>query len=66
MMTQQGLTPGEVVSDVTVSDVRFEHHRDAFGIGEAQPRLSWIVATTARGWCQACYEVETYSSDGLL
>jgi alpha-L-rhamnosidase len=66
MMTQQGLTPGAVVSDVTISDVRFEHHRDAFGIGETRPRLSWIIATTARGWRQAGYEVEAYRSDGQL
>ncbi len=65
-MTQHGLTPGEVVSDVTISDVRFEHHRDAFGIGETRPRLSWIIATTARGWRQAGYEVEAYRSDGQL
>jgi len=66
MMTQHGLTPGEVVSDVTISAVRFEHHRDAFGIGETRPRLSWIIATTARGWRQAGYEVEAYRSDGQL
>jgi len=66
MITQHGLTPGEVVSDITISGVRFEHHRDAFGIGETRPRLSWIVATTARGWRQAGYEVEAYRSDGQL
>src|SRR5437764_2029589 len=51
-MTPQGSTPGDAAdaadtadgaSDVTVAEVRFEHHRDSFGIGEAQPRLSWIV-----------------------
>ncbi|MFL5658220.1 MAG: family 78 glycoside hydrolase catalytic domain [Ktedonobacteraceae bacterium] len=65
-MTHQGSTPVDGVSDVTIADVRFEHHRDALGVGEAKPRLSWIVATTVAGWRQAGYEIETYSSDGQL
>ena len=28
---------------ITVTPVRFEHHRDALGIGESAPRLSWVV-----------------------
>ncbi len=39
-----------------VSPVRFEHHREALGIGEAGPRLSWQVAAEP-GWQQAAYEL---------
>lgn len=44
---------------VTVTPVRFEHHRDALGIGEAAPRLSWIVEEAPAGWSQASYELES-------
>ncbi|MET0715562.1 MAG: family 78 glycoside hydrolase catalytic domain [Mycetocola sp.] len=43
---------------LTLTPVRFEHHRDAFGIGESRPRLSWQVSGAAAGWTQAGYEVE--------
>ena len=39
-----------------LSPVRFEHHREALGIGEAAPRLSWHVAAEP-GWRQAAYEL---------
>jgi alpha-L-rhamnosidase len=39
-----------------LSPVRFEHHREALGIGEAAPRLSWLAAATP-GWQQAAYEL---------
>ena len=71
-MTPQGSTPDDGAgavdgaSDVTVAEVRFEHHRDSFGIGEAQPRLSWIVDTTTVGWRQTGYEIEAYRSEGQL
>jgi alpha-L-rhamnosidase len=51
---------------VTVADLRFEHHREALGIGEASPRLSWIVETTITAWRQAAYEIEAYEPDGRL
>ncbi|WP_424447073.1 family 78 glycoside hydrolase catalytic domain [Microbacterium arborescens] len=41
-----------------VRDVRAEHHRDALGIGEPEPRLSWIVTDAPEGWRQQSYEVE--------
>src|SRR5437588_1733709 len=65
-MKQQGTTPVDGASDVTIADVRFEHHRDALGIGEARPRLSWIVDTATAGWRQAGYEIEAYGSDERL
>jgi len=39
-----------------LSLVRFEHHREALGIGEAAPRLSWHV-TAPPQWRQAAYEL---------
>ena len=43
---------------LTVAPVRFEHHRDAFGIGHPRPRLSWIVSGALGGWSQASYELQ--------
>src|SRR5436309_2445546 len=65
-MTQQGSTLGDGAPDLTIAAVRFEHRRDTLGMGEAQPRLSWIVGTKAAGWRQAGYEIEAYGSDGEL
>ena len=72
-MTQQGMiqpgpTPGGVdgATGVTITHVRFEHHRNALGIGEALPRLSWMVATSLAGWRQAGYEIEAYGPEGGL
>ena len=42
------------------------HHRDAIGIGEICPRLSWTVQTTIADWYQAGYEIEAYGPDGRL
>lgn len=43
---------------LTVTPLRFEHHRSALGIGEGRPRLSWITTAAPDGWCQASYEIE--------
>ncbi|PZF85611.1 glycoside hydrolase family 78 protein [Jiangella anatolica] len=48
---------------MTVESVRFEHHREPFGIGESQPRLSWLVGTDVPGWRQTAYEVEMTGDD---
>src|SRR6266581_7473314 len=66
MMTQQGSIQDDREAQTTIADVRFEHHRDPLGVGEARPRLSWIVATTTAGWRQAGYEIEAYETGGLL
>ncbi|WES63137.1 family 78 glycoside hydrolase catalytic domain [Microbacter sp. GSS18] len=42
----------------TASSPRFEHHREALGIGEAQPRLSWTIAEAPGGWHQTAYRVD--------
>src|SRR5438034_7003258 len=66
MMTDQVSTFDNDVSDVAIADLRFEHHREALGVGESRPRLSWIVATNVAGWRQTAYEVEAYCSGGQL
>jgi hypothetical protein len=40
----------------SVSPVRFEHHRDALGVGERAPRLSWRMESVPDRWQQAGYE----------
>jgi alpha-L-rhamnosidase len=45
---------------ITISELRFEHHREPFGIGESLPRLSWVVNTNQPGWYQSAYAVELY------
>ncbi|WP_106400940.1 glycoside hydrolase family 78 protein [Actinocorallia populi] len=42
----------------------FEHHREPLGVGEAEPRLSWTVATSAPGWRQRGYELEISDENG--
>src|ERR1700750_286732 len=41
-----------------VRAVRFEPPREALGIGESRPRISWKVATDIPGWTQSAYEIE--------
>ncbi|MGQ4267456.1 family 78 glycoside hydrolase catalytic domain [Nocardiopsis changdeensis] len=43
---------------IAVSPVRFEHHREALGIGEPEPRLSWITTGAPAGWRQSRYELQ--------
>lgn len=43
---------------VTVSAPRIEHHREALGIGEASPRLSWTITSAPSGWRQAGSRIE--------
>jgi alpha-L-rhamnosidase len=42
---------------VTPSSPRFEHHREALGIGERRPRLSWKTEAED-SWAQTGYEIE--------
>lgn len=50
---------------VSISQVRFEHHRQAIGIAEAEPRISWRFEGDARDWTQQFYEVEIKHSKDL-
>jgi len=40
----------------------FEHHRDALGIGESAPRISFELSADA-GWTQQAYELEVRTAD---
>lgn len=43
---------------VTISQVSFEHHRIALGIGETSPRISWRFEGSYPNWTQSGYSVE--------
>ncbi|KAI1660617.1 glycoside hydrolase family 78 protein [Daldinia decipiens] len=43
---------------VAISQVSFEHHRVALGIGEASPRISWRFDGLAADWRQGGYSIE--------
>lgn len=43
---------------VQVSAPRFEHHREALGIGESRPRLSWIIESAPAEWRATAHRVE--------
>lgn len=47
-----------------VTGIWFEHHDEPFGIGEAEPRLSWRVVGTATDWWQAGYELALFDDQG--
>ena len=50
------------MSQIRVSPVRFEHHRDGLGVGERAPRLSWQTESAPDRWQQAGYEVTVDSA----
>jgi alpha-L-rhamnosidase len=54
------------VSDLVVLPVTLEHHRQAIGIGERSPRLSWVSRTGSAGWRQAAYELEIEPTHGAV
>lgn len=41
-----------------ICNLRVEHHRQALGIGEPCPRLSWSFAGSDTDWFQESYEIE--------
>ena len=57
-MTSTGAPP------VVVEPVTFEHHREALGIGETRPRISWRVRTENPEWVQRAYEIRVTGADG--
>ncbi len=63
-MTYQRSTRAQAAGEITIADVRFEHRRDALGIGAARPRLSWTVANAPDEWRQAGYAIESFAADG--
>jgi alpha-L-rhamnosidase len=48
-----------------VLEPQAEHHREPLGIGEASPRLSFVVTDAPPGWRQTGYEIEVRRDDGL-
>ncbi len=65
-MTQQELMQSNEATNGIITSVRFEHLRDALGIGENRPRLSWTLASTSDPWYQSGYQIESYEGDGRL
>ncbi|KAI1103493.1 glycoside hydrolase family 78 protein [Jackrogersella minutella] len=47
---------------VAISQVFFEHHRVALGIGETNPRISWRFQGNSTDWTQAGYSIEVSQS----
>lgn len=43
---------------LSISQVSFEHHRTALGIGETNPRISWRFDGNVSDWHQGAYELE--------
>jgi alpha-L-rhamnosidase len=65
MTQQQKPSRAESQEKAAISTIHFEHHPAGFGLGIAQPRLSWTVTAT-EGWRQAGYEIELYNPDETL
>ncbi|PVH72290.1 glycoside hydrolase family 78 protein [Cadophora sp. DSE1049] len=47
----------------SIGRIQLEHHRDALGIGERAPRISWRFGGEAKNWTQAAYEIEITDVD---
>ncbi|KAL4918725.1 bacterial alpha-L-rhamnosidase-domain-containing protein [Aspergillus aurantiobrunneus] len=43
---------------LSISQLSFEHHRTALGIGESTPRISWRFDGNVSNWHQSSYELE--------
>ncbi|OQE20847.1 hypothetical protein PENFLA_c015G02397 [Penicillium flavigenum] len=43
---------------LSLSQVSFEHHRTALGIGETSPRISWRFDGQVSDWYQKSYDIE--------
>ncbi len=51
---------------ISIDRIQFEHHREALGIGESRPRISWRFKGDVRDWTQRAYELEiTQPSNNL-
>lgn len=60
--------PGSETEDMSCSigRVQLEHHREALGIGERAPRISWRFGGDAQNWTQAAYEIEITDADSQI
>ena len=50
MRGHEPASPGDWAA--RIGRVHVEHEAEAMGIGNARPRLSWVVETDAPGWRQ--------------
>jgi alpha-L-rhamnosidase len=46
------------MTSLGISTVFFEHHRQAFGIAETKPRITWRFEGTVPDWEQSAYDIE--------
>ncbi|RGP72883.1 alpha-l-rhamnosidase a [Fusarium longipes] len=46
------------MADLAISTVFFEHHRQAFGVAETNPRISWRFEGSVSDWEQSSYDIE--------
>lgn len=53
-------------SATKITEIQFEHLKEAFGISVARPRISWMVETTKNNWRQAGYEVRAFKPNGQI
>ncbi len=53
-------------AEAQITELRFEHLQETVGLGNRQPRISWMVETETPGWQQKSYEVQAYRPDGQL
>lgn len=65
-MLSSRLLPDGATANMVVTNVRFEHLKDALGLGASQPRLSWISQSASPGWRQSGYEIEAYRPESEL
>ncbi|KAL2882035.1 hypothetical protein SGCOL_002293 [Colletotrichum sp. CLE4] len=49
---------------VSISQLSFEHHRQALGIAESEPRISWRFSGNAVDWEQSAYDLEILRGSG--
>jgi alpha-L-rhamnosidase len=49
---------------LSISHVSFEHHREALGIAEPSPRISWRFQGSVIDWEQASYHIQIRRHDG--
>ncbi|KAI9166461.1 alfa-L-rhamnosidase [Paramyrothecium foliicola] len=43
---------------LSISKLSFEHHLNAFGIAESEPRISWRLQGDVKNWTQSAFDVE--------
>jgi len=58
--------PGGSGSSIVVTGLRCESRSNPVGIGETQPRMSWILESNRRGQRQAAYQILVSSTDAAL